>query len=116
MILVAGGTGFVGGAIVRELARRGRKVVVLTRDAGRARGRFSGLEIEYRQGDVHDAESLRTAMQGSEVVIGELRLTVGCQQSGLSPKANSLLKLPVHDQGVVEGLEAEEAVGILYPT
>lgn len=70
MILVAGGTGFVGGGIVRELARRGEKVAVFTRDAGRARGRFPGLEIEYREGDVRDPESLRPAVQGAEVVIG----------------------------------------------
>ncbi len=70
MILVAGGTGFVGGGIVRELARRGKKVAVLTRDAARARRRFPGLDIEYRQGDVRDPDSLRAAVQGAEVVIG----------------------------------------------
>ena len=70
MILVAGGTGFVGGGIVRELARRGKRVAVLTRSAQRGRGRFPGLEIEYIEGDVRDAESLRAAVQGAEVVIG----------------------------------------------
>ena len=70
MILVAGGTGFVGGGIVRELASRGKRVAVLTRSAQRGRGRFPGLEIEYIEGDVRDAESLRAAVQGAEVVIG----------------------------------------------
>ena len=32
LILVAGGTGFVGRAIVRELTRRGKEIAVLTRD------------------------------------------------------------------------------------
>ena len=73
MILVAGGTGFLGGAIVRELARRGKKVAVLTRDASRARRRFPGLDIEYRTGDVRDADSLRSAIQGAEVVISSVQ-------------------------------------------
>ena len=39
MILVAGGTGFVGSAIVRELLRRDQPVAVLGRDAAKTRGR-----------------------------------------------------------------------------
>ena len=78
MIIVAGGTGFVGGGIVRELARRGAAVAVLTREARRAAGRFPGLSVEYREGDVRDPESLRGVMTGIETVIG-------CQQFPNSP-------------------------------
>jgi NADH dehydrogenase len=70
MIIVAGGTGFVGGAIVRELARRGQQVAVLSRDPQRARGRFPGLDIEYRRGDVREPEGLAEALGGAETVIG----------------------------------------------
>ena len=80
MILVAGGTGFVGGGIVRELARRGKQVAVLTRSASRAK-RFPGLDVEYREGDVTRPESLAAAMQGVEAV-------VGCQQFPNSPIEN----------------------------
>jgi uncharacterized protein YbjT (DUF2867 family) len=80
MILVAGGTGFVGGGIVRELARRGRQVAVLTRRASHAR-RFPGLDVEFREGDVTLPESLGAAMQGVEAV-------VGCQQFPNSPIEN----------------------------
>jgi len=73
MILVAGGTGFVGGGIVRELARRGQRVAILTRGAAKAAGRFPGLEVEYREGDVRDAESLISAMEGAEVVVGTVQ-------------------------------------------
>lgn len=69
MILVAGGTGFVGSAIVRELVRRGEKVAVLTRDAARAREKFEGV-AEFREGDVRDASSLARAMEGIETVVG----------------------------------------------
>jgi len=70
MILVAGGTGFVGGGIVRELAHRGKPVAVLTRNAAKAATRFPYIEVEYREGDVRDPASLAAAVQGAEVVIG----------------------------------------------
>ena len=75
MILVAGGTGFVGGGIVRELARRGKPVAVLTRNAAEARDRFPGLDIEYREGDVTRPETLSAAMAGIEAVVGTQQFT-----------------------------------------
>jgi uncharacterized protein YbjT (DUF2867 family) len=69
MILVAGGTGFVGGGIVRELARRGQSVAVLSHRPERAAERFPGLKVEVRAGDARDAESLRAAVQGIETII-----------------------------------------------
>jgi NADH dehydrogenase len=80
MILVAGATGFVGGGIVRELARRGKPVAVLTRRASGIK-RFPGLDVTYREGDVTRPESLAAAMQGVEAV-------VGCQQFPNSPIEN----------------------------
>jgi NADH dehydrogenase len=70
MILVAGGTGFVGGGIVRELARRGKPIAVLTRSAAKAAARFPRIDVDYRQGDVREPASLAAAVQGVEVVIG----------------------------------------------
>ena len=81
MILVAGGTGFVGGGIVRELARRRKKFAVLTRDATRSADRFPGLAVEYREGDVCDPSSLEAAIAGVDAVIG-------CQQFPNSPIEN----------------------------
>ena len=81
MILVAGGTGFVGGGIVRELARRGKQFAVLTRDAKRAADRFPGLAVEYREGDVRDPASLAAVIAGVDAVIG-------CQQFPNSPIEN----------------------------
>jgi len=69
MILVAGGTGFIGSAIVRELARRGERVAVLSHRPERARDRFPDLQIEVRAGDARDAASLRAAVDGIATVI-----------------------------------------------
>jgi len=81
MILVAGGTGFVGGGITRELCRRGQKVAVLTRNAESASNRFPGLDIDYRLGDVRDPASLDNAVRDADIVIG-------CQQFPNSPIEN----------------------------
>lgn len=81
MILVTGGTGFVGAGIVRELARRGKPVGVLTRDPAQANGRFPGLTVEVRQGDVTDTTSLPAALAGVDTI-------VGCQQFPNSPIEN----------------------------
>lgn len=69
MILATGGTGLVGAGVVRELARRGKPVAVLGRDAAKITARFPGLAVEARQGDVRDPESLRGAFDGITAVI-----------------------------------------------
>jgi NADH dehydrogenase len=72
MILVSGGTGFVGSAITRELLRRGERVAVLSRDAEKARAKF-GDEVEARPGDVRDARSLAASMDGVDVVVNAVQ-------------------------------------------
>jgi NADH dehydrogenase len=81
MILVTGGTGFVGAGIVRELVRRGRPVAVLTRDPAKRTSRFPGLDVEFRAGDVTQPDTLAQAMSGIVAV-------VGCQQFPNSPIEN----------------------------
>jgi NADH dehydrogenase len=73
MLLVSGGTGLVGSAVVAELLRRGEKVAVLGRDAARIRERF-GDSVEPRAADVRDAATLTAAMQGVDVVVNAVQL------------------------------------------
>jgi uncharacterized protein YbjT (DUF2867 family) len=69
MLLVSGGTGFLGSAIVKELLSRGEGVAVLSREAGRARRRFADT-VEAREADVRSpGEALDRAMAGVDVVI-----------------------------------------------
>jgi NADH dehydrogenase len=72
MILVAGGTGFVGSSAVRELVRRGERVAVLSRDADNVRETF-GADVEAREGDVREPQTLVAAMQGVDVVINAVQ-------------------------------------------
>ena len=67
-IAVAGGTGFVGGEIARELRRRGRHVVVLSARGESARGELPD-DIEIRQADVRDPAALDVALRGVDELV-----------------------------------------------
>jgi uncharacterized protein YbjT (DUF2867 family) len=72
MILVTGGTGFVGSAIVRELLRRGEQVAVLGRDGAKVQQRL-GAGVQARAGDVRQPETLAAAMMGVDVVVNAVQ-------------------------------------------
>jgi NADH dehydrogenase len=72
MLLVTGGTGLVGAAIVDELLRRGEAVAVLGRDEEKIKRRFDG-RVEARAGDVTRPETLAAAMQGMDTVINAVQ-------------------------------------------
>ena len=62
-ILVTGGTGFVGSAVVRALLAEGHKVRALARPTS-PRQNLDGLDIEVAEGDIRDAASLDRALDG----------------------------------------------------
>lgn len=108
MILVAGGTGFVGAGIVRELRRRGQPVAVLTRDTSRAQARFPELQLQFREGDVRDPNTLEEALRGAETVIG-------CQQFPNSPIENPSRGYTFEEvdaRGTENLVEAAKAAGV----
>ena len=65
--LVTGGTGFVGGAIVRELRRRGHHVRVLARPTSKTAA-LEAQGVEIVRGDILDRESLRRALEGCDTL------------------------------------------------
>lgn len=65
--LVTGGTGFVGGAIVRHLVRRGEAVRVLARPASKT-GNLEELGVEIVRGDILDRESVERAVDGCDTL------------------------------------------------
>ena len=73
-VLVTGGTGFVGPAIVQALVDAGHTVRVLERKPGRSAGLPSHEAV---RGDVTDPASLRRATEGQEVVVHLVALLAG---------------------------------------
>jgi len=72
VILVAGGSGFIGSAVVRRLIREGREVAVMTAYPARSRARIESMGARVIQGDVRDAGSLERAVAGAETVVQAL--------------------------------------------
>ena len=68
VVAVAGGTGFVGGAIAAELDRRGHRVVVLTHRDEIARGPLPD-RVEVRTADATDPASLPAALYGVDALV-----------------------------------------------
>jgi uncharacterized protein YbjT (DUF2867 family)/ligand-binding SRPBCC domain-containing protein len=67
-VAVAGGTGFVGGGIARELRRRGHRVVVVSHRGEAGRGSLPD-DVELRTADVADPAGLASALAGVDALV-----------------------------------------------
>jgi uncharacterized protein YbjT (DUF2867 family) len=78
MILVTGGTGFVGPKIIHELRAEDQPVRALVRDPSSSAARtLSAWGCELVQGDATDPESLRRATEGADAVVHLIALIAG---------------------------------------
>jgi NADH dehydrogenase len=79
VILVTGGTGFVGPHVVQALRERERDVRCLVRD--RKKGtKVVALGAEVVEGDMTDAASLRIAVQGCDTVVHLVAIRQGSEE------------------------------------
>ena len=67
-VFVTGGTGFIGGEIVRQLRDRGDDVVCLVRSPEKG-AKVAALGCELAAGDLGDEPALRAGMAGCDAVI-----------------------------------------------
>jgi dihydroflavonol-4-reductase len=67
-VFVTGGTGFIGGEVVRQLRTRGEEVVCLVRSPEKAT-KLRQLGCELASGDLSDETTIRQGMQGCDAVI-----------------------------------------------
>jgi uncharacterized protein YbjT (DUF2867 family) len=101
VILVTGGTGFVGPSIVHRLRAEDRPVRCLVRDPDRA-DRLAAWRCELAQGDVTDPSSIRRAVDGCEVVVHLVAIIQG--------KPEQFERIMV--QGTRNVLDAAKAAGV----
>src|SRR6478672_2570683 len=80
-VFVTGGTGFIGGHVVRRLRQRGDDVVALARSAEKGAS-LAALGAEVVQGTLADRDAIRKAMEGCDAVIhGAAVFEVGIPES-----------------------------------
>jgi len=102
MILVTGGTGFVGSNLIRRMRKDGMVVRALVRSAARAAW-LRDLGVEVVAGDIRDPASLETAAAGVDRVVH----LVGIIQEGSGFTFRS-----VHVEGTGHVLEAAKRAGV----
>ena len=103
-VLVTGGTGFLGGALVERLLADGRAVKALARSDDSARV-LRKLAAEPVRGDVLDVEALTAAMRGCEVVYHAAGVNALCLRD-LSPL------FEVNVRGSLNVVRAAAAAGV----
>jgi NADH dehydrogenase len=103
MILVTGGTGFVGKALIRHLVEMGHPVRTLIRPSPRSPGLPRGVPVDVAVSSLKDERGLRAAMVGIDVVF---HLASG-EWSG--PRA-SLMEIDI--QGTRAVIEAAKDAGV----
>jgi dihydroflavonol-4-reductase len=103
-VLVTGGSGFVGGAVLARLVERGREVRALTRSVQSA-GALSRGGAQPVRGDILDAASLQRAMAGCEVVYHLAGLNGFCL-----PEPGELYRMNV--EGTRRVVEAAAQAGV----
>ncbi|MBI3159477.1 MAG: NAD-dependent epimerase/dehydratase family protein [Chloroflexi bacterium] len=69
MILVTGGTGFIGQALIRHLVEEGRAVRTLLRPSGETPNLPVGVPVEVALSSIDDERGLRSALVGVDTVI-----------------------------------------------
>jgi uncharacterized protein YbjT (DUF2867 family) len=105
MILVTGGSGYLGSHIVRSLLKAGKPVRVLVHNIERAQleGRLRDLRVELIEGDVTRPETLGPAMERVTSVIHTVAIAI---ERGRATYET------VNTQGTVNVLDAAREAGI----
>jgi NADH dehydrogenase len=105
MIIITGGSGYVGSHLVRRLAEAGQPVraMVRSRAGAEAEGRLKGLSVELIEGDVTRPETLAPALEGATAVMHTVAIAI--EKGGWTYEE-------VNYKGTVNLVEACKATGV----
>lgn len=105
MIVVTGGSGYIGSHLVRRLLEDGRPVRAMVRSRGQAEeeGRLEGLGIQWVEADVTRPETLDAALEGAGAVIHTVAIAI--EKGGQKYE-------DVNFRGTVNVVEAARANGV----
>lgn len=108
-ILVTGGSGFIGSALVKALLKDGNAVRVLDDNSRGAARRLAGVErdVEFITGDIRDAATVQAAVRGVDEV-HHLAFINGTEFFYSAPE----LVLDVGVKGMVNVIDACRAAGV----
>jgi nucleoside-diphosphate-sugar epimerase len=108
-ILVTGGSGFIGSALVKALVRKGHSVRVLDDNSRGAPRRLKDVEgdIEFMPGDIRDAALVTSAVRGMDEV-HHLAFVNGTEFFYSAPE----LVLDVGVKGMINVIDACRAAGV----
>jgi uncharacterized protein YbjT (DUF2867 family) len=104
MILVTGGTGFVGSNLIRRMRKEGLSVRALVRNPDKAQT-LKDLGVELAQGDIVDKASLEKASAGVERVVHLV---------GIIQEARGVTFQDIHVEGTRNLLEAAKKAGVRH--
>ena len=134
MILVTGGGGFLGSAIVRQLVARGDAVRILQRSAAPA---LAALGVDVVRGDLADASAVLSACRGCDAVIhvaakagvwgstesyvsanvtGTQNVLDACRTLGIHTLVHTSTPSVIHAGGDVEGVDESAPVATHFST
>ncbi|MDP8254688.1 MAG: SDR family oxidoreductase [Candidatus Alcyoniella australis] len=103
-VLVTGGTGLLGGNLIRLLVERGYSVKALVRSTSNTKG-FDDLDVERVQGDIMDPQSLAQAAEGCQGVFHSAAMV-----TMWAPDFEKMRRINV--DGTRNVLEAAKAAGV----
>jgi uncharacterized protein YbjT (DUF2867 family) len=101
-IAIVGATGMLGSHVTRVLASEGFSIIVVARDPEKAEKLLSGVNAEFRHGDLRDPDSLRQAFEGAGLLY--MNLSTGPFERGA--------KFKTEIDGVSNAINAAADAGI----
>jgi NADH dehydrogenase len=105
MVIVTGGSGYVGSHIVKQLVESGKSVRVMVRNREQAlkETRLKGLKAEIVEGDVRDIDSLKRAFESGNAIIHTVAIAI--------EKGDNTYEV-INAEGTANVLKAAQSVGI----